>query len=91
MPLVLHLSHLIPLILFDAIFLYSVESLFSTEAAQDIRVAFTKCDGMGVSAFVHRGPGYHLVLLGKVDADVLLGGTAPSSDQDFHRRESDGS
>ena len=90
MSLIFHHSHLGPFVLLDFVLLDRVEPLFAAEAAEDENVAAAHCNGMCVSALVHRALVSDLVLDGAIDASVFLGRTTAASYQDLVRAKRNG-
>jgi len=89
MPLVLHDSHLRPLVRLNLVLLDGVQALLAAEASKNVDVATAHGDGVRIPTLVHGALVGDLVLQGQVQACIFLRWGAAASDQDLCWRQSD--
>ena len=88
MPLILHDSHLSPLVLFDLILFDRIQALLATKATKDEDVSATHSDSVRVSALVHRALVGDFISLGQVKPSIFFGWRTATGNQDVCRCES---
>ena len=88
MSLILHRRNLTPLIFPNGILLHRAQSLLAREASEDKNSSFTNGNGMRISALIHRCLIQDFILLGHVNASILLRRGPTASDQYFRGTQS---
>ena len=88
MPLILHDSHLSPLVLFDLILFDRIQALLATKTTEDVDVSAAHGDGVRVSTFVHWALIRDFISLGQVKSSIFFGWRTATGNQDVCRCES---